>query len=109
MRYLDLDDLLKDTDLVITAEGSIDFQTPHGKIPVEVARRAKQHGLPVIALAGTIGQDAQVNFDHGIDSFSTILKEPCSLPDAIANAPELLTYAAERVTRLIRVGQQLSV
>jgi glycerate kinase len=109
MQYLDLDDLLKDTDLVITAEGSIDFQTPHGKIPVEVARRAKQHGLPVIALAGTIGQDARVNFEHGIDAFSTILKEPCSLPDAIANAPELLTYAAERVTRLIKVGQQLSV
>jgi len=108
MQYLELDTLLLETDLVITAEGSIDFQTPRGKIPVEVAQRAKRHGLPVIAIAGTIGQDARVNFDYGIDAFSTILKEPCSLPEAIENAPDLLVYATERVMRLIQVGQQLA-
>lgn len=108
MQYLDLDDLLQAADLVITAEGSIDFQTPRGKIPVEVAQRAKRYGLPVIAIAGTIGQDARVNFDYGIDAFSTILKEPCTLPEAIENAPALLTSAAERVMRLIQVGQHLA-
>lgn len=108
MQYLELDSLLQHTDLVITAEGSIDFQTPRGKIPVEVAQRAKRYGLPVIAIAGTIGPDARVNFDYGIDAFSTILKAPCTLPEAIEQAPELLTYAAERVVRLIRVGQQLA-
>ncbi|RUR77890.1 glycerate kinase [Chlorogloeopsis fritschii PCC 9212] len=108
MQYLELDSLLQESDLVITAEGSIDFQTPRGKIPVEVAQRAKRYYLPVIAIAGTIGKDARVNFDYGIDSFSTILKEPCSLPEAIANTPELLTYAAERVMRLVKVGQKLA-
>ncbi|HEY9858337.1 MAG TPA: glycerate kinase [Candidatus Obscuribacterales bacterium] len=108
MQYLELDSLLQNTDLVITAEGSIDFQTPRGKIPVEVAQRAKRHNLPVIAIAGSIGEDARINFDHGIDSFSTILKEPCTLPEAISNACDLLTYAAERVMRLILVGQQLN-
>lgn len=108
MQYLELDHLLQQADLVITAEGSIDFQTPRGKIPVEVAQRAKRYDLPVIAIAGTIGQDARVNFDYGIDAFSTILKEPCTLPEAIEHAPELLAYAAERVMRLVRVGQQLA-
>ncbi len=108
MQYLELDSLLQNTDLVITAEGSIDFQTPRGKIPVEVAQRAKRHNLPVVAIAGSIGEDARINFDHDIDSFSTILKEPCTLPEAISNACDLLTYAAERVMRLILVGQQLN-
>ncbi|NDJ23382.1 glycerate kinase [Nostoc sp. B(2019)] len=108
MQYLELESLLQNTDLVITAEGSIDFQTPRGKIPVEVAHRAKRYNLPVIAIAGTIGQDARINFDYGIDSFSTILREPCTLPEAIANTPDLLTYAAERVMRLIKVGQKLA-
>ena len=108
MQYLALDRLLEDADLVITAEGSIDFQTPHGKIPTEVAQRAKKHQLPVIALAGTIGRDAEVNFNCGIDSFESILDAPCSLGDAIANAPELVTKAAERVTRAILVGQKLA-
>jgi glycerate kinase len=108
MQYLELDSRLRECDLVITAEGSIDFQTPRGKIPVEVAQRAKRYNLPVIAIAGTIGQDASVNFDYGIDSFSTILREPCTLSDAITKTPDLLTYAAERIMRLILVGQQLS-
>lgn len=108
MQYLELDSLLQEADLVFTAEGSIDFQTPRGKIPVEVAQRAKRYGLPVVAIAGTIGQDARVNFDHGIDSFSTILREPCSLSEAIENACDLLAFSAERVMRLILVGQRLN-
>lgn len=108
MQYLELDSRLRESDLVITAEGSIDFQTPRGKIPVEVAQRAKRYNLPVIAIAGTIGKDARVNFDYGIDAFSTILREPCTLSDAIENACDLLTYAAERIMRLILVGQKLN-
>ncbi|WP_421015603.1 glycerate kinase, partial [Glutamicibacter creatinolyticus] len=33
---IDLDGLLRGADLVITAEGAIDFQTPRGKVPAEV-------------------------------------------------------------------------
>ena len=33
---MDLNKLLLKCDLVFTAEGSIDFQTPRGKIPAEV-------------------------------------------------------------------------
>ena len=54
MQYLEIDHLLSESDLVITAEGSIDFQTPRGKIPVEVARRAKNYQLPVIAWLGQL-------------------------------------------------------
>jgi glycerate 2-kinase len=108
MEYLELDTLLSQSDLVITAEGSIDFQTPRGKIPCEVARRAKQYQLPTLALAGTIGRNAEVNFEHGIDSFESILTAPCSLDDAIAKAPELVVNAAERLARSILVGQKLT-
>ncbi len=107
MNYLELDTLLGQTDLVVTAEGGIDFQTPRGKIPVEVATRAKLFGLPVIALAGTIGQGAEINYQHGIDSFASILSAPCSLTEAIAQAHELLTRAAEQTARMLLIGQQL--
>lgn len=108
MQYLEIDSLLGESDLVITAEGSIDFQTPRGMIPAEVARRAKNYQLPVIALAGTIGKDAQVNFEHGIDAFESILDKPCTLGDAIANAPDLVINATERVMRLLLVGHNLN-
>lgn len=107
MQYLEIDSPLRQADLVITAEGCLDLTTPSGKIPAEIARRAKRYDLPVIALVGMVGQGAEANFDHGIDAFSSILEAPVTLSEAMENASDLLTQAAERVMRLIQVGQKL--
>ena len=107
MQYLDLDGLMQKADLVITAEGSLDDQTPFGKIPAEVARRAKRRGLPVIALAGTIGKGVQINIEHGIDAFASILDRPCTLEEAIARTDTLVVRAAEDALRMVQVGMSL--
>ncbi|MEJ1933788.1 glycerate kinase [Nostoc sp. NIES-2111] len=107
MQYLELDNLIPQADLVITAEGCIDFQTPRGKIPAEVAKRAKRHGIPVIALVGTIGEGAEINLQQGIDYFNSILTHPCQLSEAISQTATLLTNAAEQVARLLLVGRQI--
>jgi glycerate kinase len=109
MKYLDLDGLLERSDLVFTAEGGIDSQTPRGKVPAEVARRAKEHGLPVIVLAGTVGEGARVNYDCGIDAFTSMLQVPSTLEEAIERAEELLEDCAENAARMVVVGQKLAV
>jgi glycerate 2-kinase len=106
--HVDLDARLATADLVITAEGAIDFQTPRGKVPAEVARRAKRYGKPVIALAGTIGKGARHSHDAGIDAYAGILAAPVPLTEAISNAAALLTDATERALRLILVGAALA-
>lgn len=108
MQYLNFDHLLAEADLVLTAEGSLDEQTPWGKIPAEVARRAKQHGLPVIALAGTLGKGAALNLQHGIDAYTCIMQRPCSLEEAIAKAGRLLVKATEEAMRMVRIGALLA-
>lgn len=107
MQYLEIDDYIRDADLVITAEGSLDGQTPFGKVPAEVARRAKEVGVPVVALAGTIGKGVRLNLDCGIDAFASILTRPCSLEDAISSAPKLLARSAEDAVRMIMIGTTL--
>ena len=108
-RYLEIETLLERADLVFTAEGGIDFQTPRGKIPAEIARRAKRYGLPVIAIVGTVGKDAQINHDHGIDAYVSILQAPVTLDEAIEQARELVTVCAEDVMRLVMLGQEMKV
>lgn len=105
--YINIQTMFDDCDLVITAEGSIDDQTPRGKIPAEVARLAKQRGLPVIAIAGTIGPGAKVNYDFGIDAFTCILQRPTTLSDAISEAEILTRESAECVMRMVKVGRML--
>jgi glycerate kinase len=105
--YLGIKDAIRDANLVVTGEGSLDWQTPEGKIPAEIARLAKSHNLPVIAISGMIGKDAQQNYLHGIDSISSVMESPTTLPEAINHAPELLTRATERVMRTVLVGKRL--
>ena len=93
---------------VITAEGAVDFQTPRGKIPAEVGRRAKLAGKPVIALAGSIGHDYEAVHAAGIDAVMGIIPVPMDLPEAVSRAKELVTDAAERALRLILLGAAIA-
>ncbi|GAB2740375.1 glycerate kinase [Streptomyces bullii] len=105
--HLDLDARLARADLVITAEGALDHQTPRGKVPAEVARRAKLYGRPVLALAGTLGEGAQQV--PGVDACHGILPAPMELTEALVRARELLTDATERALRMIVLGTRLPV
>ncbi|KAH7121360.1 glycerate kinase [Dactylonectria macrodidyma] len=107
MQYVNLRGIFEDCDLVLTAEGGIDDQTPRGKIPAEVARLAKKHNLPVIAIAGTIGRGARVNYDIGIDAFTCIIQRPMTLDDAVTEAEKLTRESAESVMRMVEVGRML--
>ncbi|MFG2548693.1 glycerate kinase [Streptomyces sp. NPDC048581] len=103
--HLDLDARLARADLVVTAEGALDHQTPRGKVPAEVARRAKLYGRPVLALAGTLGEGAHEV--PGVDAYSGILPAPMALAEALVRASELLTDATERALRMILLGARL--
>lgn len=107
LKYLDLDALLNQVDLVITAEGGLDALTPLNKVPAEVATRAKRLGLPVIALAGTVGRDARINLEFGIDAYVSILERPCGLQEAFDEGRDLLIRASEQAMRMILVGYRL--
>jgi len=85
--------------LVITGEGRIDAQTPHGKTPAGVAKAARQLGIPVVAIAGSLGPGYDAVHDYGIREVISIQSGTMSLAEAMARAPELLAAAAERVAR----------
>ncbi|WP_237242843.1 glycerate kinase [Rothia nasimurium] len=105
---INLDEEIRHADLVVTAEGAIDFQTPKGKVPAEIAARAQGSGAPVLALAGSIGKKAYRVHDAGIDAFASIIPLPMDLEDALVNGEELLTDSAERTFRMILLGASLS-
>ncbi|ACM33595.1 MULTISPECIES: glycerate kinase [Diaphorobacter] len=99
-RFLDFDALLERADLVLTAEGRIDGLTSFGKLPAEVARRAKQAGIPVVAIVGSVGHGANTMHEIGIDAYFSIVDGPGTMADAMSRAPELVASATEQVVRL---------
>lgn len=106
--HVPLDEALATADLVITAEGAIDFQTPLGKVPAEVARRARNHSIPCIGIAGTLGRDYAIVNDIGLDAVFSILEKPRTLDSAIQDAAQLLIAATTQIAHLIQVGVNLA-
>ena len=90
--------------LVITGEGRFDAQTLRGKTPLGVARIAAQHGVPVIVLAGTLGEDYADIYPHGIDAAFSLASGPMSLEQACQEAPRLLRERARDIARVLRLG-----
>jgi glycerate kinase len=98
------EEALEGADYVITGEGRMDSQTANGKVPVGVARIAKQHGVKkVFGFAGGVTDDAGACNAAGIDAFFPIVRGVCTLDEAMDNfaAKKNMTLSVEQVFRLL--------
>ncbi|TCV68286.1 glycerate kinase [Pseudomonas fluorescens] len=101
-----LADAVEGADLVITGEGRFDAQTLRGKTPFGVARIARQHGVPVVVIAGTLGEGYQALYEHGVDAAFALANGPMTLQQACLDAPRLLSERAQDIARLWRVARR---
>lgn len=108
MDAANMDEKLAWADLVITGEGKIDHQSVCGKVIDGLAERAKRYHKPVIAIAGSIGSDVSKVYHKGVDSLEAAVCRPMKLEQAMENAAQYVTEAAERAMRTVRVGMEMS-
>ena len=99
-----LEEYIKDADLVVTGEGRLDRQTAMGQAPIGAAKLAKKFGKTVFAFAGAVERDARECNEHGIDAFFPVLRGITTLEEAMKNenAKRNLADTAEQVYRLWR-------
>lgn len=101
---VNFDQRLKGIDLIITGEGMLDGQTIYGKTPIGVAKRAREHEIPVIAIAGSLGEGVEKVLEKGIDSYFSIVDKPDSLDKIINRTEKLLTDISEQIIRTYVLG-----
>ena len=89
---LDLERQIRDSDLIITGEGSLDAQTLHGKGPHGVAVIARRLGKPVLAFAGAA--DDAARSDTAFDRIVTIRPEGVTVDESMRRGAEFLRAAA---------------
>jgi len=105
MEMLGADELIKNSDLIITGEGKMDFQTSMGKTPVGIANAAKKYNKKVIAFCGVCDNDAVSVNDRGIDAFFPILNGCMSTDEAMDKkvSEENLYRSVDQVMKLINL------
>jgi glycerate 2-kinase len=97
-----LEPKMKDADLVITGEGSLDRQTLEGKTPVGVARLARKLGKPVFAIVGRAIEDRELReiFDGIYQNRSPGMSEQ----ENMKRAAEILRESARELAETFGVG-----
>ena len=101
-----LAEAVQGADLVITGEGRLDGQSLHGKTPVGVARIARAAGVPVIALAGSLGEGYQRLYEAGIDAAFSLVPGPLSLEQAMLEGEQQFQARAGDIARLWRLASR---
>lgn len=101
---LDIENKIQWADIVITGEGKLDFQTAMGKAPVGISRLAKKYDKIVIALSGSLTEDAYQCHDQGITAMFSIINSPMSLEQAIdkESAKKNMKHNVTEIFRLIK-------
>jgi len=100
-----LDARIAAADLVVTGEGRFDWQSLHGKVASEVARRALEHGVPTVLLAGQVLVGRRELAAAGITAAYAVAESPDEVTAALADPAVTLTARAERVARTWSRGE----
>ena len=94
---VDFDTVVREARLVFTGEGRLDGQSLRGKVVAGVAKRARQYGVPVVAVVGAVADDAEGVYDLGVCGVFTINHAPVPFEIAKLHSHENLRRTARNL------------
>ena len=103
-----LAEALHGADLAVTGEGRMDGQTAFGKVPSGVLAVASQQKIPVVAIAGGLGEGAGSLHALGFRAVFPSVAAPQPLADVLAAGEQNVERTAEQIARLLALGKTLA-
>lgn len=97
----DLDRKIQNADIVVTGEGSTDYQTLYGKVVFGIAAIAKKLNKTLICLSGAVDLEIDELYDAGVTSLFSIVNGPISIKEAMEHGERLLEKKSENIFRLL--------
>ncbi|MGH3878928.1 MAG: glycerate kinase family protein [Actinophytocola sp.] len=97
-RLTGLDAGLAEAQLVVTGEGSFDFQSLRGKLVTRVAGAAAERGTPCVVLAGQVSVGRRRAAAAGVDHAYSVAEHVGSAEASLADPAGTLTDLAKHVS-----------
>lgn len=104
LKSINFEERVKDADLIITGEGSIDAQTQHGKVIAGVLDVAKRNNIPVIAFCGKVDKDIDELYKMGLVGVFSIVSSACELNEALKKGKENLEFCVYNVMKVMNLN-----
>ena len=105
------DDMLEGCDMVFTGEGRLDSQSLRGKVLSGVGKRARAHGVPVVAIVGGVTPDTENVCDCQdaiISAIFTINRQAMDFEKSKGSSHQNYQRTFENILRLIQLAQRLA-
>ena len=105
------DDMLEGCDMVFTGEGRLDSQSLRGKVLSGVGKRARAHGVPVVAIVGGVTPDTEDVCDCQdaiISAIFTINRQAMDFEKSKGSSHQNYQRTFENILRLIQLAQRLA-
>jgi glycerate 2-kinase len=95
--FLNIEEKIIKSDIIVTAEGKFDHQSIEGKVPVALAKLAKKHNKPIILITG------QTDFWENslFDGIFPIVNQPNTIQNLLLESEKLVYETARQVALLI--------
>ena len=97
LELVGFDAAVREADLVVTGEGSLDDQSLYGKAPVGVAAAARVHGVSTVAVAGRCSLTAAQLFAAGFDRAYPLTDIEPDLGRCMSQAGSLVEQVGGRI------------
>lgn len=98
-KEMNIEEAIRQADLVITGEGQSDEQTLYGKAPGYIAKMAKKFNVPTILVSGSVTEAEKLR-SHFAGCFA-IPNQPLTLEECMEQADELLYQQAKNLIQLV--------
>lgn len=97
-RLTGLDNALDQAQLVVTGEGSFDFQSLRGKLVTRVSGAASERGVPCVVLAGQVSVGRRRAASAGVEQAYSVAEHVGSAEASLADPGGTLTQLAKHVS-----------
>ena len=89
--YADLENKIRQADIIVTGEGKTDSQTLMGKLPYKISMLAKKHSKKCVVISGSI-EGVEIG-----DRMISLAGDGTTVEEAICNAEKILTEKAKTI------------
>ena len=101
LKAVEFSQRVANADLCLTGEGRLDNQSLLGKACMGVAHAAAMHGVPTVALVGSLGPGAGAALNNGLAD-AIVIGPGLPTAESIRQAPQLIASAAARAVLAYR-------
>jgi len=104
---LNIENQIKDANLIITGEGQFDISSTYNKAPSAIGKLGMKYNIPTLGVSGSFGKGFEKLDEYGILSKSSLINQISSLETNIKNAKKLLKIAIQEQLKAVKIGMNL--